>query len=314
MAAVKKHMTIVGIGELLWDLYPGERHLGGAPANAALHASRFGNDAVIVSAVGRDALGSEARETLASWGMTSAYIQECAGKPTGTVKIRLDGKGVPHFQCSRDVAFDSLEWRPELSLLASRADGVITGTLGQRSSRSGKTIQAFLRKAHAEGAAILFDINFREWNRRTRKTVFETLPMTSILKMNENEMDRLCAVFGIRSGNAERSLVRIVEKCGLKMAALSLGERGCVLSNGTECVRSPGVAVRVKDTTGCGDAFSAALLDGFLKGRPLSEIAESANTAGAFIATFSGATPFYRLEDLERFRKTHRRRGALKKS
>ena len=51
--------VIVGIGEILWDMLPSGKALGGAPANFAYHAMRLGEEGWAVSAVGGDALGRE---------------------------------------------------------------------------------------------------------------------------------------------------------------------------------------------------------------------------------------------------------------
>lgn len=50
---------VVGIGEVLWDVLPEGKKLGGAPANFAYHVSQFGLNSRVVSAIGNDKLGAE---------------------------------------------------------------------------------------------------------------------------------------------------------------------------------------------------------------------------------------------------------------
>ncbi len=302
--------TVVGLGEILWDLYPDEKHLGGAPANSVIHAEKLGAGGIVVSSVGQDRLGDEIIETLRNYGVDPSYIQRCAVRPTGTVGVRLDEKHIPHFDCSRDVAFDYIEWNDKLEKLAGKADCVITGTLAQRNKISRKTIQRFLKSAAS--AVKVFDVNFRGWSELTSLVVQTTLIIADILKLNEKELNRMQRAFWQEERGIISFLDWLIEKYSLKLAALTLGEKGCFLTDGKNYVLSPAFVVDPVDTTGCGDGFLTGMVVRYLEKASLEEMAEFANLLGAFVATKNGAAPEYTLESLEEFREKHQKRAEVK--
>ncbi|MFH1941628.1 MAG: carbohydrate kinase [bacterium] len=298
-----KSSVVVGLGEVLWDVYPDGKHLGGAPANVAIHAHRLGAEGIVASAVGCDGLGGEIIAALEEKGLDALYVQRRSPRPTGTVGVTLNEKGVPSFACSKDVAFDYIEWNDDLERLADRAAAVVVGTLGQRNKVSRRTIQEFISRA--EQAIRVFDVNFRGWNEATERIVHETLIHTDILKLNENEMGTMRKALGKERLGVVPFLDWLVELNGLRLVALSLGSRGCLLTDGKERVLSPGIRIQPVDTTGCGDGFAAGLIVKVFEGASLEETAVFANTVGAFLATMPGATPMYSQEDLDRFQKKY---------
>ena len=303
---MKPQKIVTGLGEILWDCYPNEKHLGGAPANVAIHAQRLGEKGIIVSAVGKDKLGDEIIEALEKEHIETTYIQKCSSHPTGTVDIHLDEKGNPHFHCSRDVAYDHMEWKDVYEKLANESDVVVVGTLAQRNKISFQTIQKFLKAAPS--ALKLFDVNIREWNKMTRWIVEETLASVDILKINEIELGHMVRAFWNEQKEAIHFLDWLVERYKLKFVVLSLGEKGSIITDGKERISCPGVKVNAVDTTGCGDGFIAGLIVKYLENRPLNEIGDFANCLGAFLATKKSATPAYSLDELEHFILTHRER------
>ncbi|MCI0495452.1 PfkB family carbohydrate kinase, partial [candidate division KSB1 bacterium] len=128
--------TIIGIGEILWDIYENEKYLGGAPANFAYHCQQLGDRGIIVSRVGDDDLGRSVIDSLRHRSLETRYIQSDSSRKTGTVYVTIDEKGKPQFQCSTDVAFDYLEFDDRLCSLAQEADAILFGTLAQRNSVS----------------------------------------------------------------------------------------------------------------------------------------------------------------------------------
>ena len=295
-----KRPIVVGLGELLWDIYPEAQYVGGATANVAVHAQRLGAEGIIASAVGEDEDGDAILENIAGWGMDTSFIQKSGTHPTGSVKVNLDEKGVPSYECSWDTAFDYLSYDDALKRLAVEADGVVVGTFDQRNAVGRETTQRFL--ADAKDIVRVFDVNFRGWDAQMEDIVRQTLEHTDVLKFAEDEMLKMRDAFGQEHLGIVFFMTWMVENFGLKLVALSLGSKGCILTDGRETVLSPGVFVDVKDTTGCGDAFVAGLLVKFLDGAVLEETAEFVNYLGAFIATKHGATPDYTLDDINQFR------------
>ena len=293
---------IVGLGEVLWDIYPDAKYIGGAPANVALHARQLGGEAIVVSAVGQDQEGEEIIAILGNRDIGTEYIQTYKEKPTGSVRVQIDEKGLPTFLCSRDVAFDHIQWNQEMKALAGEIDAVVVGTLAQRNHTSRNTIQLFLE--HASHALRVFDVNFRKWDDVTNLMVQETLIHTDILKLNEVEMRQMWKAFRQDDKSIPAFFNWLIDKYSLKLVALSLGEKGCMLTDGNEHIVSPGVRIQPADTTGCGDAFVASLIMGYLQGEDLDTIAESMNYLGAFVAVRQGAAPEYDKEALDHFIRT----------
>jgi fructokinase len=289
--------TVVGLGEVLWDLYPDARYSGGAPANVALHAARLGARAVIASGVGIDEEGDALIETISQQGGEIRYIQKNILYGTGRVTVTVN-EGIPSFECSTDTAFDHLIWNDDLLKLAKSCNAVVYGTLAQRDPDSEATIQHFLREA--DPALKAFDVNFRGWHDRLESIIRQTLQHSDIIKMNEEELIPIRQIFHQNSLSDAAFLMWLSNTYSLKRAALTLGPDGCILATPDRVIEAPGKPVHVVDTTGCGDAFLAALVIKTMEKASLEKTARFANALGALVATRQGAVPEYRLEEIER--------------
>jgi fructokinase len=294
----KTRFKIIGIGEILWDIYENEKYLGGAPANFAFHCQQLGDRGVIASRVGTDELGQSVIDSLQHRGLDSGYIQRDSSRTTGTVYVTIDSAGKPQFQCSANVAFDYLEFNDCFLSLAQEADAVLFGTLAQRNEISRKSILDFI--SSATHAIKIYDINLRGWDSSTEQIVEKSLTHANVIKLNEDELQILKQVW--QPQRDDISLLQyMLEKYDLGLAALTLGENGCILVAENEVVRKKGLKIKPKDTTGCGDAFAAALIHHLLRKKSLDDIAMKSNLLGAFVALFPGATSHYSLADLNKF-------------
>jgi len=294
-----KKFNIVGIGEILWDIYENKKFLGGAPANFAIHCQQLGNTGIIASRIGNDELGREVVNSLHKRQLESNYIQLDFDKPTGTVKVNLDKNGNPQFECTTDVAFDYLQLDSKLSQLAHHSDAILFGTLAQRNDRSRETIQKFLKLSVR--AFKIYDINLRGWNKKIKEIVNQSLILADAIKLNDDELYILRSAGQPGTDNIA-FLKYMISEHNLKFAALTLGEDGCILVEPDEIVEHKGIKIRPIDTTGCGDAFAAALIHYYLRGKSLKEIAALSNLLGAYVALFPGATPQYSTAELARFK------------
>ncbi len=283
----RKVPIVVGIGEVLWDRFPQGDLLGGAPANFAFHAGQLGAAGRIVSRLGRDADGDRLAAELSAQGVSIDYLQRDDKFPTGTVLVQLKD-GQPSYEISTPVAWDYLEWTPQLEELARQTDGVSFGTLSQRNAASRATIQTFLQHT-PRNTVRLFDINLRQsfWS---REVIEEGLKQTTVLKLNEHELPMLSKLLGTADDGRKFS-AQMRSDYGIQTVALTLGEQGCVLyGNGEEIISKP-PPIEFKDAVGAGDAFSAALMLGLLRGDSLRDIADRANRVGAYVASQAGAMP-----------------------
>jgi fructokinase len=281
-------LVFVGIGEVLWDLLPGGRQFGGAPANFAYHAKALGADAQVVSCVGRDDLGDEILTHLDRLGLGHDYVSVNADHPTGTVSVQLDTARKPEYVIHEQVAWDYLELLPQSLGLAARADAVCFGSLAQRFSVSRVAIREFLAATGPECLRV-FDINLRQHYYNV-DTIAVGLESADVLKLNDEELPTIAGLLSIR-GTTEELLGTLCRRYNLKLIALTEGERGSLLFTTTTQSRHGGHRTEVVDSVGAGDAFTAVLAFGLLSGASLDAINEQANRVASFVCSRAGATP-----------------------
>ena len=279
----------VGLGELIWDLLPEGKRLGGAPTNFAYMARLLGNRSAVASRVGHDALGQEARARLSAAGLSTEYIQAEAEHPTGTVGVSIGERGEAAFKVNGNSAWDYLEWTDGWAELASRADCVCFGTLGQREPRARETIVRFLEHTRLTTLRV-FDVNLRH-SFFTPEMLALSLSHSNVVKLNEDELRSAASMLDLR-GDVERALAEdLLARFDLGLVAVTRGERGSLLVSDEETSEHAGFRVEVADTIGAGDAFAAALAHCRLRNASLELSNEIANRVGSWVATKPGAQP-----------------------
>jgi fructokinase len=288
--------AIVGVGEVLWDLLPSGRQLGGAPFNFAFHCHQLGHPAVMVSRVGRDELGNEIRAALQDRGLTDAFVQEDPHRPTGTVPVTLGSDGQPAFTITEDVAFDYLAPEPSWDALFGQAVAVCFGTLAQRSSAGHQAVERAV--SFARNPLTIFDVNLRQ-HFYDRKTIEASLRACRWVKLNEDELDVLFALLQLEGRTPSAILRDLRRRFPIELACVTRGEHGCLVQTSDEEIVVPGRRVSVVDTIGAGDAFTAGLLVATLEGRSLGEAASFANRLAGKVAAAAGGTPLIDRKELE---------------
>ncbi|HJQ80072.1 MAG TPA: PfkB family carbohydrate kinase [Lacipirellulaceae bacterium] len=287
---------IVGIGEVLWDVFPDGPRFGGAPANFACSAAELAGeriDVFMVGAVGSDDLGRQAVDSLCAHGVDPSYIA-VVEQPTGQVLVKFDAVGHPSYEIATDTAWDNVPLSDALLQLAGRADAVCFGTLAQRSDTTRRTMHAFLRATPAWCLRVL-DLNLRPpfWS---ETAAIESLNFANVLKLNDVELGSLAELLKWKGTQGEL-LRQLMHQFSLQLVALTRGDRGAlVMASSGESSDSPGEPAAVVDTVGAGDAFTAALVVGLLAGLPLAAINTWANRVAAFVCSQPGATPTFPAE------------------
>jgi fructokinase len=306
---------ILGIGELLWDMLPAESLqssgplagsssmglLGGAPANFAVMAGRLRNHAVLLSRIGRDDSGRKAMDLLDPLPVDSGLLQVDPAHETGRVTVHFeDGHpGQPVYTIHQPAAWDFLELSDEWVRLAERADALCFGSLAQRCLESRQTIQTLA--AQSSSACIrVFDVNLRA-PFYSGEVIQESLELATVVKMNDSELPLVLRLLGLPAESAtpanrldalrpgaERLLAEFPE---LDMVAVTCGSQGSLLVKRNEWHVRPGLHVKVADTVGAGDAFTAALVHYMLRGAGLATLNEAGNRWGAWVASQLGAMP-----------------------
>ena len=281
--------TVVGLGEIVWDLLPGGPQLGGAPANFAYYANLLGNHSIVASRVGIDPLGHITNHHMEQLGLTTVYIQTDGVHPTGTVMVQVDERGQPEFTVIEDVAWDFLEWTSQWQGLASKADALCFGSMAQRSDMSRETVRRFLR-ATRKDALRVFDVNLRQ-SFYSEEVIDESLRLSKVVKLNHQELPKITEMFGLGGNNDEERARALLRAYNMELVCVTRGAQGSLLVTDTEVLEHPGLQITIADAVGAGDAFTAALTHHYLRGAPLNRISQAANFLGAWIASQVGATP-----------------------
>lgn len=277
--------VIVGIGEILWDMLPTGKALGGAPANFAYHAGRLGEEGWAVSAIGNDALGHEIMDIVN--GKNLNKIIAISSKPTGTVEVTLDAHGIPSYNIREDVAWDNIPFTAEMEELARRADAVCFGSLVQRMA-SRESVMAFIR-AMRDDALKVFDINLRQ-HYYTKDIIEESLQLADILKINDEEIR---VVAGLLSLGADDTAAcrELIGRYGLKLVILTKGEQGSEVITLDKVIPQAAGKCVVVDTVGAGDSFTAAFVVSYLRGDSLADAQRLASDTAAYVCSCKGAMP-----------------------
>lgn len=290
---------IVGIGEVLWDVFPHSRNFGGAPANFAYFVKKLGQNGLVASKVGDDFLGKEIMDSLFKLGLAGDFIQIDSEHPTGTVDVKIDDNGQPDYIINKNAAWDFLEFSDRWKKLAKEADVICFGTLAQRSLKSRRTIIDFLKMARSSTIKV-FDINLRQ-NFYSLKTIVQSLKLATILKLNTEELGIMKNLMGYSSEKNDINFYRrLMNEYGIKLVCLTRGEDGSLLMDESDYYDHPGYKISVADTVGAGDAFTAAVVIRYLDGGTLEEMSSSANRLGSWVSSRTGPTPVLD-EEIKRF-------------
>jgi fructokinase len=288
---------IACIGEVLWDKLPGGARLGGATANFAVFGARLGNCVSLISSLGGDEYGRQAREILSGPYLDLDNLQTSPEHPTGTVEVALSAGGQPSYTISPGAAWDFIQWTPSLLEIAATADAFYFGTLSQRHGVSGETIRKSVRATRVSCVRIC-DVNLR-MPFCSSEILAWSMGQASIIKISDEELTTVFALLKELKPQIsrhplypEQAAAFLLEHFpGCNLVALTLGSQGCLLVARNEAHRHPGFPVTLVDPVGAGDAFTAGLMHAYLRGAPLAVMAEVANLCGSFVASQPGATP-----------------------
>jgi fructokinase len=278
---------VAGIGELLWDMLPSGKQLGGAPCNFAFHAMQTGCKSFVISAIGEDEPGQELIQTYNSLGLSDRYIQ-INKFPTSTVTILLNELGQPDYTIHEQVAWDHIQWNHEIGQLAGDLDAICFGSLAQRQPESRNSIVSLLNSVKPDCLKV-FDINLRQ-QYYSKELVLQSIVLSDILKLNDEELPVVAGFAGI-IGDLRSQLDQIISQYDLKYIVYTMGSKGSVVASATDFSVVEAPVVQVADTVGAGDAFTAVFISGILNGYPLATVHQKATEIAALVCSRKGATP-----------------------
>lgn len=279
---------LIGLGEILWDCFPDHRLPGGATSNVAFHAQQLGLSAAVATRVGTDPLGDELLGYLSSQGLRTDLVQRDPDHGTGTVTVEFHPHGTSYVFLENS-AWDFLEPTDNWLSAASRAKAICFGTLAQRREQSRKTIHALLSAA-AKECLLVYDVNLRPPH-FDREWIHDSLQRADIVKLNDDEVRTLSAMFGTHTRTDDEFARWLFGKYEAELVCITRGAAGALAVSPTELCEVSGIPVTVVDTVGAGDAFTAALIWSHLNGWPLDRSVNLANRLGALVASRPGAMP-----------------------
>lgn len=287
-------MKILSFGEILWDVYPNKKYIGGAPLNFAAHCALCGEDVYMLSAVGDDELGKNALTQIKQWGIKTDFIFSLPHKETGKCMVTLNN-AVPCYNLLQDVAYDYIP----VQSINEEFDVLYFGTLSLRSEYNLNSLKNLLKNKFKE---IVVDINIRKpfYN---AETVGFALKNATIIKISLEEMPVVADLLGINEKTDYAVFARELQKTysNLRCVLITLGELGALVLNcdsKQDCF-CPAAEATVVSAVGAGDSFSAAFLHKYLRGEDMADCLEFASKIAAFVVGNYAAVPEYNVNDFE---------------
>ncbi len=291
---------VVCFGEVLFDCFPSEKKVGGAPLNVGLRLHHFGFDCQMISCIGQDEDGQVLRQFLSQEGLSADYIQINKDYHTGTVSVHLDKNGNASYEIVQPVAWDHISISVENSALVKAADLFVFGSLVARQNPSKQTLFTLLESAKFS----VFDLNLRpphyNW-----EILQKLILLSDFIKCNEEELNYLLEQFQIQEINLEQKLRALLNSIGGKGICITLGAEGALLLWNDKLYQQAAFPITVVDTVGAGDSFLATLLHGLLTHQDCNKCLLEACAMGALVASKNGANPKISDQDLLDFIAIH---------
>ncbi len=292
-------MVVWSVGEVLWDVFPDQERLGGAPLNISANLHRLGDQATLLSAVGHDERGRAALDQMRSLGLAATGIREVQELATGIATIDMGTGGEPQYVIPRPAAFDQLAVEPALLTEAAAigVDWLYFGTL--LNTQPEMELLTTTLAGRLKPARAFYDMNLRNghWN---LALVQRLSKLANVLKLNESEARTLFELTRNQqvSFSMEDFCASWASANGIDTICVTLGPAGCFVYDRGRLTRAPGYSVIVCDTVGSGDAFAAGFLHGYALGWPMDRTATFANALGAVVASRAGATPNWTVDEI----------------
>ncbi len=291
-------MRVLSVGEVLWDLFSDKELLGGAPLNFSVNAARLGHEPALITAVGEDERGRQARKAMRLLHVDTRFVREVSHAPTGVAVVSTNAEGEPEFRIPRPAAFDYVTLDPEAleQIRSLKPDWLYVGTLAQQTAQVEELTHQIVHSSPE--ARCFYDMNLRTngWN---LPLVQRLCQLASVLKLNEFEAHMLGSLTGsdTKVFSLETFCKDWAARYDIECICVTLGPAGSFVYEDGEANVVSGYPIMVDDTVGAGDAFAAAFLHGYSQGWPILQTARFANAAGAIVASRPGATPVWSLEE-----------------
>lgn len=283
-------------GEVLWDLFPEHKKIGGAPLNVALRVHSLGIPVSFISRVGEDQYGEGILSFLKERQVDISTIQIDKHFATGLVKVTLDQKGSATYQITQPVAWDKIECNEKAIEAVKQSAVFVYGSLVCRDTNSKSALLSLMNYANIK----VFDVNLRA-PFYTYELVAELMHASDFIKCNDEELLELCDHLKINANSVKEQIVLLSKATKTNQICVTLGANGALLYTAGSFYEHPGYKIKVKDTVGAGDSFLGTLISNLLVEERPPEIALSyACALGALVASKEGANPKISTAEIEK--------------
>ncbi|WP_343211340.1 carbohydrate kinase family protein [Aquimarina litoralis] len=289
-------MKISCFGEVLWDIFPIHKKIGGAPLNVALRLKTMGIDTTIITRVGIDELGNDISSYIQGKGLPIGTIQKDQVHKTGEVLVTLDEEGTASYEISRPVAWDFIENTEVATKEVATSDAFIYGSLVARNDVSRKTLLELLELAKFK----ILDVNLRPPH-YDAALLLELMQKADFIKLNDEELDEICTYFNIQENTIENQVKAIAKHTETSQICITKGGKGATLFYNNSFYNNTGYTIKVVDTVGAGDSFLGTLISKLIQQIDPQTAIDYACAIGAMVAGSEGANPVFTDEEIKAF-------------
>ncbi len=291
---------ITCFGEVLWDVFPAHKKIGGAPLNVALRLQSLDNEVAIISSIGNDESGKTLLDYIIQNGLDVSCLEVSDKFKTGKVKVILNDKRSASYDIKYPRAWDNIKITQESINLVKKSDGFVFGSLAARDEFSRKTLYGLIEHAKFK----IFDLNLRPpyYNKEVLNYLMNR---ADFMKFNDDELYEVCKEEGSKYLSLEQNIRYISKKTNTNHICVTKGRHGAVLMYDGKFYYNSGYLVKVIDTVGSGDSFLASLISKLLKNKDPQEAIDFACAVGALVATSEGANPKITEEQINKFINPH---------
>ena len=290
---MKTNLKIACFGEVLWDVFPTYKMIGGAPFNVAARLYSLSNDVCLVSKIGKDADGEEIMAYMQSKGINTEHVQVDEKLKTGDVTVMLDDKGSASYTIAFPRAWDAIGCTDRVKEEIARSDAFVFGSLSARNHISKNTLYELIACANYT----VFDVNLRAPH-YTKESILALMSKADFIKLNDDELMETMKYMGKIPDTLEQNIMYISQMTSTPHICVTLGKEGAVLLYNEEFYHHKGYEVKVIDTVGAGDSFLASLIHHLLRKAPPGEAIDFACAVGALVAQKKGANPDITMEEV----------------
>ncbi|MGL2994395.1 carbohydrate kinase family protein [Flavobacterium sp. TSSA_36] len=286
MMSLPHAKSIVCFGEILFDIFPTHKKIGGAPLNVALRLASLGIHTQIISCIGTDSNGKEVIDMLSKTAISTQTIQVNSSYTTGEVQVHLDRKGSATYTINYPAAWDKIKYNQEGETAVIEADILVFGSLACRDIVSHQSLLNYIAVSKYK----VFDVNLRP-PFYSKELLIELLLEADFVKFNDDELYEICRFLNSPYHSLEQNIHFIAQKTNTKNICVTKGQHGAVLFFNDQMYYNSGYQVTVSDTVGAGDSFLAGLLSILFSENDPQKALNFACALGALVASHEGANP-----------------------